>query len=247
MAIVKSNGSRMHLILGLFLALALVLMGSISCQQTEEIEEEAAEALPEGKLAFEGTAKVVVGKFLFLPEAQGFDIVVQGALTDGDLTGLVDKEIKVVGEFASERPSVLIADTIEVKEASGEYRNVFTRTEELTLEDYLDLQARDAFEALTKPAYNRAEDWEGKDAVKVYGILERGEDSTRIQVLDDEGKQAGFVIVDSISDYAEFYLQKLHLFEKFWFYLTVGETIPFSSRRRSREMFHADLLFAGLF
>ncbi len=247
MAIVKSNGSRMHLILGLFLALALALMGSISCQQAEEVVEEETAAMPEGKLVFEGTAKVAVGKFLYLPEAQGFDIVAQGAVTGGDLTGLVDQEIKVEGEFASDHPSVLVADTIAVKEASGEYRNVFTRTEELTLEDYLDLQARDAFEALTKPAFNRAEDWEGKDTVKVYGVLERGEDSTRIRVLDDAGKEAGFVIVDSFSDYAEFYLQKLRLFEKFWFYVTVGDTIPFSSRRRSREMFHADLLFAGLF
>ncbi len=246
MAIVKSNGSRMHLILGLALSVALFITVSTACQQAEEVVSED-QIQQEGKLVFEGTAKLVIGKFLFMSEAQGFDIVVQGSVEGGDAAGLLDKEIKVEGEINSERPSVLVADTIEVKEAGGEFRNVFTRTEEVVLDEYLSLQARDGYEALLKLAHNENDGWEGKEKVKIYGVLQQQEDSIRIQVLDDEDKQVGFVIVDSMSDYANFYLQKLPLFEKFWFYLDVKETIPWNVRRRSRELFHADVLFAGLF
>ncbi len=246
MAIEKSKGSKRHLILGLALAFALIITLSAACQQAEESSSEEP-GQQEGKLVFEGTVKLVVGKFLHLPEAQGFDIVVQGSVEGGDASGLVDKEVKIEGELNPERPSVLVADAIAVKEATGEYRNVFTRTEDVVLDEYLDLQARDGFEGLLKLAYNENDGWEDKGKVKIYGVLQQEEDSTRIQVLDDADKQVGFVLVDSISDYANFYLQKLSLFEKFWFYVDVKETIPWNTRRRSRELFHADVLFAGLF
>ena len=42
-------------------------------------------------------------------------------------------------------------------------------------------------------------------------------------------------------------LEKLGHFDKFWFYLDVKETVDWSQRRRTREMFHADVIFAGLF
>lgn len=246
MAIVKSKGSRLHLILGLALAFALIITVSTACQQAEEPASEDP-VQQEGELVFEGTVKLVVGKFLFLPEAQGFDIVVQGSVEGGDASSLVDKEIKIEGELNPERPSVLIADTIGVKEATGEFRNVFTRTEEVVLDEYLDLQARDKFEGLLKLAYDQKDGWENKEKVKIYGVLQQQEDSTRIQVLDDEDKQVGFVIVDSMSEYANFYLQKLPLFEKLWFYVDVKETVAWNERRRSRELFHADVVFAGLF
>ena len=246
MAIVKSKGSRMHLILGLALAFALIVTVSTACQQAEEATSEEP-VQQEGVLVFEGTVKLVVGKFLFLPEAQGFDIVVQGPVEGGDASGLLEKEIKIEGALNPQRPSVLVADTIEVKEATGEFRNVFTRTEEVMLDEYLDLQARDEFEGLLKLAYNQNDGWENKEKVKIYGILQQQEDSTRIQVLDEEDKEVGFVIVDSISDYANFYLQKLPLFERFWFYVDVKETVAWNTRRRSRELFHADVTFAGLF
>jgi len=247
MAIVKSNGGRMHLTLGLLLAFALIVSGSIACQQADEGTQEEALQVDEGKLVFEGTPKLAIGKFFFMPEAQGFDIVVQGTVDGGDLTALVGQEVKVEGEIRPEQPSVLIADTIEIKETTGEYRSVFTRTEEPTMDEYLNLQARDGFEALDKLKYDDNEGWEGRENAKVYGSLEELEDSFRILVLDDEGKQVGYVLVDSISDYADFYLKKLHLFDKFWFYLNVKETIPWSTRRRTSELFNADVIFAGLF
>lgn len=247
MAIVKSNGGRMHLTLGLLLAFALIVSGSIACQQAEESTPEEALQVDEGKLVFEGTPKLAIGKFFFMPEAQGFDIVVQGTVDGGDLTALMGQEVRVEGEIRPEQPSVLIADIIEIKETTGEYRSVFTRTEEPTMDEYLNLQARDGFEALGKLKYDDNESWEGRENAKVYGSLEELEDSFRILVLDDEGKQVGYVLVDSISEYADFYLKKLHLFDKFWFYLNVKETIPWSTRRRTSELFNADVVFAGLF
>jgi hypothetical protein len=237
----------MHLTLGLLLAFALIVSGSIACQQADEGTQEEALQLDEGKLVFEGTPKLAIGKFFFMPEAQGFDIVVQGTVDGGDLTALVGQEVKVEGEIRPEQPSVLIADTIEIKETTGEYRSVFTRTEEPAMDEYLNLQARDGFEALDKLKYDDNEGWEGRENAKVYGSLEELDDSFRILVLDDEGKQVGYVLVDSISDYADFYLKKLHLFDKFWFYLKVKETIPWSTRRRTSELFNADVVFAGLF
>ena len=247
MAIVNRYGSRMHLILGLFVAFALIVSGSIACQQAEEVAPEEQAALEEGVLVFEGTPKLAIGKFLLLPEAQGFDIMVFGAVDGGDLTNLVDQEVRIEGEIASQQASVMIANTIEVKEANGEYRGVFTRTEEPVLDDYIGLQARDAFEALDKLKYDDNAGWEGRETAKIYGSLEELENGYRILVLDDEGKQVGYVPVDSISDYANFYLQKLSLFDKFWFYVEVKETIPWNTRRRTSELFNADVLFAGLF
>jgi hypothetical protein len=237
----------MHLFLGLLLAFALIISGSIACQQAEEeVLDEALEE-EEGKLVFEGTPKLAVGNYLFMPEAQGFDIVVQGSVDGGDLTALVGQEVKLEGEIRPEQPSVLVADSIEVKETTGEYRSVFTRTEEPVLDEYLNFQARDEFEALDELKYDDNTGWEGKEKAKVYGNLEELEDSFRILVLDGEGKQVGYVLVDSISDYADFYLKKLVLFDKFWFYLNIKDTIEWRTRRRTSELFRADVLFAGLF
>jgi hypothetical protein len=246
---VKDNGSRWQPVVGLFLTFALLILGSVSCQSTEEAvqEEETAEAPAEGRLVFEGTPKIVVGKYMFMPEAQGFDIVVLGSVQGGDPDSLLDQEIRIEGELMPEMPSVLIADTIDVKEATGEYRNVFTRTEEPVLTEYMDLQLRDSVEALQDISYNQNTGWEGKDIVKVYGSLQEQEDSTRIQVLDEEGGRIGYVLVDGMTDYAKFYMEKLHLFDNLWFYLEMGETVPWSTRRNTRELFHAEVLFAGLF
>lgn len=247
MAIVKNSGSRTHLILGLLLAFALIISGSIACQQAGEITQEEAVPEEEGKLVYEGTPKLAIGKYMFMPEAQGFDIVVQGTVDGGELAALVGQEVRVDGEIRPEQPAVLIANSIEVKEATGEYRNVFTRTEEPVLDEYLNFQARDGFEALDKLEYDDNKGWEDKEKAKVYGSLEELEDSFRILVFDEDGKQVGYALVDSISDYADFYIKKLHLFDKLWFYLDVKDTIEWRTRRRTSELFHADVIFAGLF
>lgn len=247
MATVKLNGSRSHLIFGLALGLVLIFFGFSACQQAEEAATEEEAAQEEGMLSFEGTAKLAVGKYLFIPEAQGFDILIEGSLPGGDLSSLIGKTVKVTGELFPNLPTVLVADTIETKEETGEYQTLFTRTDEPVLDDYLSLDARDAFEALTELAYNQNDGWEGKEKVKVYGMLETLEDKTRIMVFDDEGRQVGFVLVDNISEIAEFYMKKLPLFNSFWFYLEMKETVPWRTRRNTRELFSADVVFAGLF
>lgn len=249
MTLGKCKSTKIHTILGLpFLILMLVISGTISCQKAEEAVEQEGAILEEGKLVFEGTVKVAMGNYMFVPEAQGFDIVVQGDVSTGELSSLVGKEVKGEGTFFPESPWLLIAATLDVKDESGTYNNVFTLAAEPSEPgDYLNFEQRNEFEALLELAYNRNEGWEGKTKAKVYGRLEQEGETTRIVVLNEDGDTIGRVIVDNLGDVAQYYLDKLRLFEEFWFYMDVKETVPWQTRRRSRELFHADVLFAGLF
>ncbi len=136
------------------LALLLVIGGSISCKKKAGEEMALGEeglVAKEGIILFEGVVNVGIGKYLFIPEASGFDIIVQGPLESGDVSTLIGKEIKGRGAFSPEKPSILIANDIEVKESERDWRNVFTRTEEFVIDDYLDLEAREKFKVLKKP------------------------------------------------------------------------------------------------
>lgn len=249
MAIQTNKKDRVSPLLGmLLLAFLVVVSGFSACQQTaEETAEGREEETPEGIPSFEGTVSVVGGKYLFIPQASGFDIVIQGSLDSGDLESLVDKEVRVKGKLSPERPSILVADEIQVKGDAGNWIKIFTRTEEVVLEDYLDQHLREEYAILDGLAYDKKDIWEGKEKVKVYGSLETSDNGDTIVVLDEEGKQIGKVLVDGYTDYARYYLKKLRLFDKFWFYLDVKETVDWSQRRRTREMFHADIVFAGLY
>lgn len=250
MAIAKSLGNNWYRVLGAaFLICAVTMFGNVSCQQAEEaVQQEEGPTLEEGKVVFEGTVKLALGKYMFVPEAQGFDIIVEGAIQGGDLTSLVGKEVKGEGEFPAETPWILFATSLDVKDDSGTYTNVYTGTLGSVQDlDLLTLQERDEYVTPEGMAYNKNDTWEGIDKIKVKGKLQQEEETTLILVLDDEGKQIGRVVVDSVSDAAQYYLQKLHLFEEFAFYLAVKDTVPWNTRRRSRDMFHADLVFVGLF
>jgi len=230
------------------LAFVFVVFAPVACQRGEEAEtgaEEAAEQ--EGIIQFEGTVKVAVGKYIFVPEARGFDIVIQGNLETGGTESLVDQQVRGEGEISPERPSILIANTLEIKEEGGSWRNIFTRTEDVVLEDFLDLSARGDFEILEDLSYDKKSVWEEKEHARVYGRLDKTNGGDVITVLDEEGVEIGKVLVDSFTDFGNYYLKKLRLFDKFWFYINVKETIDWSERRRTREMFHADVVFAGLF
>lgn len=234
-------------ILGLSLLTFFVLLGSFSCQKAEEAGEEEGLSIEEGIIEFEGTIKVARGKFVYIPEASGFDIIVQGNISGG-IEDLVGKEVRGEGEFSPDKPSLLMANTIDIKDAGGEYQNVFTRTADIVFEDYLSMQVRDEmYPALENLAYNKNDAWEGKEKAKVFGNLESSEDKTSITIVDEKGNRIGSIIVDSVDEYAEFYMLKLTHFEKFWFYLDVKETVEWRTRRRTRELFHADVLFAGLY
>lgn len=255
----KNKTEKIVWSLGLsLLAFLLVIAGSISCKKEAGekmvLGEEGLEA-KEGMLEFEGLAKVGVGKYLFIPAARGFDIIIQGQIESGDASILVDKEVRGQGAFSPERPSILVANSIEVKESGRAWRNAFTRAEEFVLEDYLDLKAREEFQVLKGLSYNKKEGWEGKEKVKIFGKLEietvaEGEEQKeiyRIVVLDEEEKEVGKIIVDSFTDFAQYYMKKLRLFDKLWVYIAVKDTVEWRVRQRTRELFHADVLFTGLF
>lgn len=249
MAIKNSKSTNFPTVIGFaFLTVLLIIFSTASCQQAEEVAETEGPVLEEGKLAFEGTVKVALGNYMFVPEAQGFDIVVQGDVSTGELSTLVGKEVRGEGVFSPDSPWLLIAETLEMKDESGVYTNVFTlMTEVSDPTDYLNIEQRNAIEALEELAYNQNDGWEGKTQAKVYGRLEQQEENTRIIVLNEDGDTVGRIIVDNIGDVAQYYLQKLRLFTEFWFYMDVKETVPWQTRRRSRELFHADVMFAGLF
>jgi len=229
-----------------FLAIFLV-MGMVSCGTAEESVGEESPAVQEGIIEFEGTVKVAVGRYVFIPEARGFDIILQGDI-EGGTEGLVGKEVKGEGEYTPERPSILIANTLDVKDAGGEYMNIFTKSGDVMAEEWMTQQGReDVFPALEDLEYNKNEGWEGNEKAKVFGQLEQNEDAVNIVLMDDKDREIGRIIVDNINDIADFYIKKLNLFDKFWFYMDVKETVEWSTRRRSRELFHADVLFAGLY
>jgi hypothetical protein len=229
----------------------LVIAGTTACSRN--VEEQLD--VQEGIIEFEGVAKIGIGKYLFVPEVQGFDIIVQGQVDSGDAGVLVDKEIRGSGEFSPDRPSILVANSIDVKESERSWRNVFTRSDEAVFDDYLDLKAREEFEVLEDLAFDKREGWEGKEKGKVYGSLEKqtvtegGEqkDVYRISVLNEDNQEVGKILVDNMSDAALFYVKKLRLFEKFWFYVTIKDTVAWRTRQNTSELFHADLLFSGLF
>ena len=239
------------------LCVMLILGGQTACSRGEEVgeitEEEGAATIHEGVIEFEGTVNMAVGKYLFVPQVPGFDIVVQGPLDVGESQSLIDNDIKGKGQFSPEKPSILVADEIEIREAEDVWRMIFTRSEEFSADDHVALKSRDDFEILAGLSYDKKDGWEGKDKVKVYGRLiteaegEGGEESHTIVVLDDQGKEIGKILVDELTDFAEFYAKKLRLFDRFWFYVTVKETVDWRSRRRTRDLFHADVLLAGLF
>jgi len=235
-------------ILGLTtLAFALMLVGTWACSGTQEDITGEEQAVETDNLVYEGEIKVAYGKYAYIPEAQGFDVLVEGALESGDLVSLIGRQVKVEGNYIDEHPSVLVVDTLSVKEDDGTYRSVFTRTQDAALEDYIDLSQRDEFPLLEGLAYNKNDVWEGQETAKVYGSLEEAEEGSKISVFDEEGKTIGSVLIDNYTDFAHYYLKKLNLFEKYWFYLQIKDTVEWRTRRRTREMFHADLLFVGLY
>lgn len=229
----------------------LAVPGSTGCKkQGEETTAEEAEIVQ-----FEGEAKAGFGKYLYVAETSGFDIVVQGQIDSGDTSALVGKEVKGEGGFSPDRPSILVANRIDVRENGRDWRTVFTRSEEPVLDIFFNFQEREEFETLKDLAYDKSEGWEGKERAKVYGRLEKetvtesGEDKDvyRIVVLNEENQSMGRILVDNLSDFARYYIQKLRLFDNFWFYINVKDTVDWSIRRRTSELFHADILFVGLF
>jgi hypothetical protein len=246
------SGKKIGILL-LGLGVLLILAGTTACQK-KAAEAEAApgeEGLQEVANEFEGQVRTAFGKYLYLDTAQGFDIVLQGY----DASSLVGKDVKVIGELLQDKPSIFRADSVEVKSEAGSYSNVFTRSEELVLEDFVDTKTRESYPAINISGVNRPEEWENKGQAKVYGLLSTAtvkegdaeKEASFIVVKDANGRDIGRIIVDSFTDYAHYYVKKLRLFDHYWFYLNIKDTVDRRVRTRTKELFHADVVFAGLF
>jgi hypothetical protein len=231
--------------LGIVFLMAGGIVGQEKTEAAKAGEEQAASAKATSE--FEGTVKIGLGKYFYLPSAQGFDIAVQGQIESGDASKLTGKDIKVKGELLADKPSIFRADSIEMKEASGSFRNVFTRTQDLVLDDYMNPLARDSFQELKITSALKNEEWEGKGNVKVYGKIQKGTAPAVILLTDEKNKEVGKIIIDTFTDYANYYMYKLRLFDKFWFYLNIKDTVDKKVRTKSRELFHADIIFCGLY
>jgi len=228
------------------LAVLLVASGNIACKKEAAQPAEAQQAAaPAPVNEYEGPVKVGVGKYLYVPQAQGYDIVVQGQMTPAS-SELVDKVIKVKGEMKIERPSLYIAASIELKEGEGQYRSIFTRTEEPVLSDFFEPKSRDAYQAVNISNINKSEDWEGKEKILVHGKMQKGA-VNHIIIYDAKDKEIGKVILDSITDFADYYHAKLRLFSKHAFYLNFKSSVEKKDRAKNKEMFHADLVYTGLY
>jgi hypothetical protein len=233
------------------LALTVAVAGAGIAQEAQEQTAQEQPAAAGGEAVFEGVVKVGLGRYFYLPSAKGFDIFIQGTIEGQDASALEGKEIRVKGALFKDDPSIFIADSIDIKEGN-QYRNVYTRTSEATVEEHIGASQRLEYPALQITRADKSEDWEGKVKGKVYGKLETknsaaGQETFTIAVLDDKGKEVGTVLVDNATNFAKYYIKKLRLFDQFWCYLNIKDTVDFRVRRRTRELFHADMLFAGLY
>ena len=108
------------------------------------------------------------------------------------------------------------------------------------------MKVREGVPVLKITGVAKAEEWEGKGTAKIYGKLVKG-DVNYIVLADDKGKDMAKIIVDSVSTYSNYYIQKLRLFDEFWFYLKVKDSVDKKIRPRTKEIFHADVFGAGLY
>ncbi|MBP6909210.1 MAG: hypothetical protein KBC18_02160 [Candidatus Saccharicenans sp.] len=232
--------------LSIILNIGLIALGSMAVFGQQA-------STPAQEKIFEGTVKTAVGKYLYLPEAQGLDIVISGNL-EGGTESLIGKSIKVTATILPDKANLAVANSIDLKEANG-YRNIYTGTGEPDLSDYFPQSARDQYVALNITAINKPDEWQGKTNVKVYGFLQKSEVKqgqttatvTHLVIQDKKGKEIARIIINSVSDYARFYLSKLRLFDRFWFYLNVKDQVDKRVTAKTKEIFSADVVFCGLY
>ena len=216
------------------LAVLAGLAGTMACQKkAEKPAAEVRKAVNE----FEGVVRAGLGRYMYLSTAQGFDIVLPGF----DAASVMGKTIKVKGNLLLDHPPIFLADSVE---SGGQ--TIYTRNQDFAGEDFVDMKVREAVPALAITGLNKPEEWEGKGQAKVYGQLQKG-DVNYIVLSDDKGKELAKIIVDSVSTYANYYIQKLRLFDKFWFYLTVKDSVDKKDRAKTKAIFHADVTDVGLY
>jgi hypothetical protein len=223
-------------ILILSLAVLAGLFGSVACQK--KAAEATAAEVGTGVTEFEGTVRAGLGRYMYLSTASGFDLVLPGF----DAATLVGKTIKVKGNLLTDHPPVFLVDTAE----TGPGQTVYTRSQEFQEEDFVEMKVREAVPALAITGPNKPEEWENKGQGKVYGKLQKG-NVNAIVLSDDKGREIARIIVDSISTYSDYYIQKLRLFDQFWFYLNIKDSVERRERTKTKAIFHADVVGAGLY
>lgn len=230
----------------------LSLMVTVSVIMLASVVAFGQPAQPQTK-DYEGVVKAAVGHYLYIPQAQGLDIFVAGTIPGG-LENLVGKEVRIKASPIADKANLILAESIEIKEGTT-YTSVYTRSAEPDYAGYLNPRDREEYVALNITNINKPEEWEGKAKVKVYGKLQTSrvkeggqeKDVTHIVLTDRKGKEIGRVIVNGMSEYANFYLKKLRLFDKFWFYLDVTGQVDKRVRARTRELFSGNVVFCGLY
>ena len=228
------HSSKKTAILILSLAILVAFAGTVACQKKAETPAAAAvTAVTE----FEGVVRAALGRYMYLSTTQGFDIVLPGL----DAATMMGKTIKVKGNLLADHPPVFLADTVE---SGGQ--TVYTRSQDFKAEDFVDMKVREAVKPLAVTGIGKPEEWEGKGEAKIYGKLQKG-DVNYIVLSDDKGKDLAKIIIDSTTIYANYYVQKLRLFDKFWFYLNVKDSVDKKIRTKTKEIFHADVVGAGLY
>jgi hypothetical protein len=238
------------------LAILALICGSIACKKAEDpaVKQQAEKAkegstLSEGVNEIAGTVKSALGKYFYVSQLPGYDIVAAGAIEGGDATSLLGKDVRAKVVFNRQAPGFLVAQSIEIKESETQFKSVFTGTETNLPADTFAQSARADYPALTLTNIAKSADWEGKGKGRVRGKLVPGAggQGQAISVLSAENKELGKVIVDSMSEYASYYVKKLRLFDTYWFYLNIKDSVAANARAKNKEMFHADVVFTGLY
>ena len=232
-------------------AIMMILAGGIACkkapqpgQKTEAAAApgETATMIKEGVNELSGTVKSALGKYFYISQHPGFDFAAEGSIDNADAAALLNKEVKVKAVFNRETPSLLLAQSIDIKESETQFKNVFNKAETAVPADYFSQKARPEYAALKISNINKNEDWEGKGKGKVEGKPISGADGkiTGISILGGDGKEIGKVIVDSSSEFANYYIKKLRLFDSFWFYLNIKDSIAKNLRPKNKELLCCD-------
>ncbi|MDD8020061.1 MAG: hypothetical protein PHU81_02590 [Acidobacteriota bacterium] len=225
-------------------ALSFVLnIGLITLCSIAAFSQQASS--PAQEKIFEGLVKTAVGKYIYLPEAQGLDIIIAGQI-EGRVENLIGKQVRVAVTILPEKANLAVANSIDLKENTG-YRNIYTRSAEPNYRDYFPPSLRDSYVVLNITGINKSEEWQGKTRVKVYGRLEKSETVTHVVLQDKKDKEIARIIVNNMTDYAKFYLSKLRLFDRFWFYLNVKDQVDRKVTAKTKEIFSADIVFCGLY
>lgn len=247
-------------IAGLGLLTLILISSGIGCKKAEQAaapaegvaaapaETQTGNNIQEGLNEVTGTVKTALGNYFYLPQVPGFDFAVIGQIQGGDATTLQDKEVIVKAIFHREDPNLLVVQSIDLK-GGAVPTNVYTTTDATAPSDHFDQTIRPEYAEVKISNLNKSEDWEGKGKGKVFGKLIPGPNNQGnfISILDAANKETAKIIVDNISSFANYYAKKLRLFDKYYFYLNIKDSVAKNLRAKNKEIFHADVLALGLY